>query len=56
MDDEIKAILIEALDMKIASVKRARNTAKNPRFASIYDTEEELANKAKAWVNAAKKA
>lgn len=50
MTEEIKAILKEALDMKLASVKRARNTNKNPRFSAIYDTEEEIAMKAVAWL------
>lgn len=54
MDNELKGILIEALDMKIASVRRARNTSKNPRFNAIYDAEEALANKARVWVDAQK--
>lgn len=34
-----KAIILSGLDMKIASIKRAKNTEKSPRFQQVYDLE-----------------
>jgi len=31
------AVLKEALEFKEASIKRARNTSKNPKFQALYD-------------------
>lgn len=31
--------LIDAIDFKIASIKRAMNTNRNPRFAELYKAE-----------------
>lgn len=39
MNDNHKAIINSALDMKEASIKRAQNTNKNPRFAPVYEAE-----------------
>lgn len=49
MDQETKDIILEALAMKDASVKRAR-TGANARFAAIYDAEHALVAKARAYI------
>lgn len=51
MKPEVKAIILEALDMKIASAKRAKNSSKNPAFGPIYDLEVSTAEAAKVWIN-----
>lgn len=45
-----KDIIIEALNMKIASVKRARNATGSPRFKAVYDEEDKEVNLVKVWV------
>lgn len=46
------AILKSALEMKRASIKRAMNTDKNPRFAPIYELELQETAEAEVVVNA----
>lgn len=35
--EEQRAALTEALDVKLASIKRALNTSTSPRFKALYD-------------------
>ena len=51
MDKTTKATILEALDMKAASIKRAANTNKAPRFQAVYEAEQADVTKAKAWIN-----
>jgi hypothetical protein len=53
MNAEMKTLIIEALNMKIASSKRAKNGA-NAKFATLYDEEIAAAEAAKTWINAQK--
>lgn len=39
INEQHKRMLIEAIDLKLASVKRARNTNKSPAFLELYDQE-----------------
>lgn len=45
-----KDIIISALDMKLASIKRAKNTNKNPKFTPVYDAEENETMGALAYI------
>lgn len=54
MNAELKAIILEALDLKIASSKRAKNSSKNPAFGPIYDKEIGDAEAAKVYINTMK--
>lgn len=47
---KIKNILISALDMKEASIKRAQNTNKSPNFAAVYDLERAELAEARTYV------
>lgn len=49
-----KTILNSALDMKIASIKRAKNSEKSPRFQEVYDLEMRETLEVQNWVNSAK--
>lgn len=51
-----KAILNSALDMKLASIKRAMKADKNPRFKEIYLLEERETLEVQNWINTAKTA
>lgn len=42
LTNEQRAITLEALDLKIASNKRAQNTSKKPEFTELYRKEEGL--------------
>lgn len=37
--DQHKRMLVEAIDLKIASVKRAKNTNRSPAFLELYEQE-----------------
>lgn len=49
-----KDIIISALDMKLASIKRAKNANTSPRFKEIYNLEETETNAVKMFVQNAK--
>lgn len=49
-----KAILLSALDMKVASIKRAKNTEKSPRFQQVYDLEMRETLETQAYISAIK--
>ena len=54
MNKAIKNMLLDALALKEASIKRAQNTSKNPRLKEVYDIEYKELYEARAWVNAQK--
>lgn len=54
MTNEIKNALAEGLKLKEASVKRAQNTNKNPRFAPVYEQELNDLLAARTWLNSQK--
>lgn len=56
MTTAIKTMLLTALELKLASVKRAQNTNRNPRFNEVYAAELADVQAAIAWVNAQKAA
>lgn len=39
INEQHKRMIVEAIDLKLASVKRARNTNKSPAFLELYDQE-----------------
>lgn len=45
------SILKDAIELKIASIKRAINTNKNPRFREIYDLELSESLEVQVWLN-----
>lgn len=45
------SILKDAMELKIASIKRAINTNKNPRFREIYDLELSESLEVQVWLN-----
>lgn len=49
-----KEIIINALDMKLTSVKRAQNSNKSPNFAEVYKIEIAELEKAKATIHSFK--
>lgn len=49
-----KTILLSALDMKLASIKRAMNSDKNPRFKEVYLLEQRETLEVQNWINSAK--
>lgn len=53
MDQETKDVILEALAMKTASIKRAR-TGANPRFAQIYEAEQAIVDKGRQYIMAIK--
>ena len=54
MNDNHKAIILSALELKEASIKRAQNTNKNPRFTPVYEAELADLHAARAAFNALK--
>lgn len=49
MKASLLATIKEALTMKEASVKRAQNTNKSPKFAPVYEAELAEVREAQAW-------
>lgn len=49
LTQNIKSRIIEALEMKMASIKRAQNTNKSPNFAAVYDIERKETQAAITW-------
>lgn len=45
------SIMKDAMELKIASIKRAINTNKNPRFREIYDLELSESLEVQVWLN-----
>lgn len=54
MTPDMKIIILEALEMKIASNNRQKKTKANPTFGLIYDQEIKNARDAMDWINAQK--
>lgn len=52
MNKTQKTVILSALQMKEASIKRAINTNKNPRFEAIYDLELSETRATYTWVEA----
>lgn len=49
-----KQFVISALEMKIASIKRAKNTNKSPKFTPVYEAEQAEAEAAMTEIKALK--
>lgn len=54
MNNEIKTMLLQALELKEASIRRAMKTAANPRFSVVYEAELADLAAAEQWVRAQK--
>lgn len=50
MKVHIKLIIVEGLNLKEASIKRAMNTKSNPAFKAIYEKEQADVNAARIWL------
>lgn len=51
MDEQIRQTLLASLEIKEASIKRAKKTAASPRFDIVYDAELVDITTARKWVN-----
>lgn len=50
MNDEIRNILKQSMDLKEASTKRAMKSATNPAFTPVYEGELKSLYKAREWL------
>lgn len=50
MHNEMKTLILAAIDLKISSVKRAQKSNTSPNFAPVYDKELSELNKARDWI------